>query len=71
MTVKADCDDPENLRKNAMALYRAIFTEAKQIAKTKPERESLSGIQFMVERLEVGYYKALDNARTRLFNGFR
>ena len=68
---KADCGPLDEQKTKALPMYRLMYEEAKSIAASYEERQSLSGMLFMVESLELGENQAQENATSRLNRGYR
>jgi hypothetical protein len=72
LTAKADCGPWEEQKLKALAMYRSMYEDARSITSSSYEdRQALSGILFMVERLDLGEEQAQANARMRLNRGYR
>jgi hypothetical protein len=68
---KADCGPWDDRRAKVLPLYRSMYEEAEPMAVSYEERRSLSGILFMVERLELGEKQAQENSALRLYRGYK
>jgi hypothetical protein len=68
---KSDCGSWTEQQVRALPMYRVMYEEARSIASSYEERQSLSGMLFMVERLELGENQAQDNASGRLNRGYK
>jgi hypothetical protein len=68
---KADCGPWEDRRSKALPVYRLMYEEAQPLATSYQDRRSLSGMLFMIERLEVGEQQAQENSALRLYRGYQ
>jgi hypothetical protein len=68
---KADCGSLEERKAKALAVYRLMYDEARGMAESFDERQSLSGMLFMVEWLDLGEKQAHENSTLRLYRGYK
>jgi hypothetical protein len=68
---RADCGSLEQRKAEALPVYRLMYEEAQTMAHSYDERQSLSGMLFMVETLDLGEKPAEENSLLRFYRGYK
>ncbi len=62
---RADCGQDSESIANRLRIYRAMYSEARQLATSQSDKKQLNQILFWIELIEVGQEQALANLNAR------